>query len=327
MRSAIKNILSTILKIILCFCGTMLILTGIGGIVLCFCAKNSFTVIFCIVFVILFFAVGIVLFYIALRKAQPSKHSVKETLAPSANQLISKVDMPVPPKKSAEKISDSYNETNNIVCNTGEKPTFNNEIPSKTLTESSTDNKCVPLTNDDEIPIHAPDLEMPLSPEDSQHSSNAIETKDSIPSATQYVETDSGIYRADKKSIGDEEVSYLMQIGYEEALQKEGLYRGQPLDLSLMQERDKNKKEYTKIPTYDELSILEPSEVSLCSTDIFFLKYINGLPLKSPFIAQYWYYDYNLNYSEEIKKLVSAGLLTISNVNISKFKVADLKKI
>lgn len=153
-----------------------------------------------------------------------------------------------------------------------------------------------------------------------------IQTK--MPQETRaYVEYENIIRRTDEKPISDEEVPYLMQIGYEKALQKEGMYNGQLLDLSFMQTKDKNKKEYTRIPTYDELSIIEPSESDICPTDILFLKYIDGLCLERPFIAQYWYYDYNLNYSEEIKKLIATGLLTISNININKFKVEELKKI
>lgn len=49
--------------------------------------------------------------------------------------------------------------------------------------------------------------------------------------------------------------------------------------------------------------------------------------LEHPNIAQYWYYEYDINYSIEIKKLISSGLLTISQINLKRFKVDDLKNI
>jgi hypothetical protein len=146
-------------------------------------------------------------------------------------------------------------------------------------------------------------------------------------STIQYIETEDDIFHADSSPISDEEVPYLIQLGYEKSLQKEGLYQGQILDLSFMKERDKNKKEYTSLPTYNELLEVEPVKSSIFSTDIFFLKYIDGLTLENPFIAQYWFYDYNLNYSKEIKKLIANKLLIIQNVNIEKLKIPELKNI
>lgn len=142
-----------------------------------------------------------------------------------------------------------------------------------------------------------------------------------------YVETEKTFYRVDGNSISDNEIPYLMQIGYEKALEKSGLYKGQVLDLSSMQARDKNKKEYTRIPSYEELSIIEPADSQINSIDIAFLKYIDGLTLEKPFIAQYWFYEYNLNYSEEIKKLIAAELLVIQKFNIEKLKMSELKDI
>lgn len=69
-----------------------------------------------------------------------------------------------------------------------------------------------------------------------------LENTTEIPQNIQYVNTGNTIYRADGKSVTDEEVPYLIQVGYEEALKKAGLYNGQVLDQSFMQERDKNKK-------------------------------------------------------------------------------------
>lgn len=154
-----------------------------------------------------------------------------------------------------------------------------------------------------------------------------IQTDTPQTSSIQYIETTNSIYRTDTKPVSDEEVPYLIQVGYEQALQRVGKYNCQTLDLSFMQERDKNKKEYTKIPSYEELSMVKPEKSDIYSTDIFFLKYIDGLRLENPTIAQYWYYDYNLNYSKEIKKLISAGLLIISNIYINKLRVEELKNI
>lgn len=68
-----------------------------------------------------------------------------------------------------------------------------------------------------------------------------------------------------------------------------------------MQERDKNKKEYTRIPTYQELSKVQTCDSYVSLTELLFLNYINGLPLLNPFIAQKWYYEYNLHYTKIYK--------------------------
>lgn len=60
----------------------------------------------------------------------------------------------------------------------------------------------------------------------------AIKDFNSITPSTQYIETGSSIQRVDGKPISDEEVPYLMQLGYEKALQKGGLYTGQSLNTS-----------------------------------------------------------------------------------------------
>ncbi len=146
-------------------------------------------------------------------------------------------------------------------------------------------------------------------------------------SFVQYVETGKTIYRTDGKAITEEEVPYLMQIGYEKALEERGLYNGQILDLSFMDERDKNKKEYTRIPTYQELSEIEPRDSYVSLTELSFLSYINGFPLLNPPIAQKWYYDYNLNYGKTIKNLIANELLTIECANIDRLKVNELKNL
>lgn len=120
---------------------------------------------------------------------------------------------------------------------------------------------------------------------------------------------------------------YLIQVGYEEALKKAGLYNGQVLDQSFMQERDKNKKEYTRIPTYQELSKVQTCDSYVSLTELLFLNYINGIPLLNPFIAQKWYYEYNLHYTKTIINLISNGLLTVEHACIDKLKSDELKAI
>lgn len=157
----------------------------------------------------------------------------------------------------------------------------------------------------------------------------AIKAFNSITPSTQYIETGSSIQRVDGKPISDKEVPYLMQLGYEKALQKGGLYTGQSLNTSSINRDLPEKKVHTAMPSYQDLCniSLTPIDEPILSTDIFFLKYLDGRILEHPDIAQYWYYDYGLNYSVEIKKLVSAGLLTITNINLKKLKVVDLKNI
>lgn len=145
---------------------------------------------------------------------------------------------------------------------------------------------------------------------------------------TEYVQDGNVIYRADGKKISDEEVPYLMQLGYEESLRQTGQYNGEVLDTSFVVQSLAKKKNATIIPTYQEI-INFPTNCSskILSTDIFFLKYIDGRSVENANIAQYWYYEYGLNYANELKKLYSSDMLRISNVNISKLKVVDLKNI
>lgn len=153
-----------------------------------------------------------------------------------------------------------------------------------------------------------------------------VTTNNALP---QYIETDSTIQRADGKPFSDEEVPYLMQLSYEKALRREGIYNGEILDIPDIN-RDLPKKRFqTAIPSYQELCDISPTtnSATILSTDIFFLKYLDGRTLEHPDIAQYWYYDYSLNYSDEIKKLISTGLLTVTNINLEKLKVDDLKNI
>lgn len=144
---------------------------------------------------------------------------------------------------------------------------------------------------------------------------------------SQYIQTEHGIQRADGKPFTDEEVPYLIQIGYEKLTGKRDL-----LDFSDQKMMDKDKKEFTRIPSYVELSQTKAHKYPLTSTDIYFLKYINGLVLEDlldykVYIAQYWYYDYGINISEELKKLFATGLLSFSFFNINKLRVDELKSI
>lgn len=143
----------------------------------------------------------------------------------------------------------------------------------------------------------------------------------------QYIHTENGIQRVDGKPFTDEEVPYLIQIGYEKVTGRRDL-----LDFSYQEMMDKDKKEFTRIPSYSELLQTKAHKYPLSSTDIYFLKYVNGVVLEDllsqkKFIAQYWYYDYGINITEELKKLFATGLLTFSFFNINKLKVEELKNI
>ncbi|MBQ2801691.1 MAG: SAP domain-containing protein [Lachnospiraceae bacterium] len=164
-------------------------------------------------------------------------------------------------------------------------------------------------------------------PSNSQRTTNEPEVE--IPSATDvYIEDNNyGIRHADNSPITDEDVPYLIQLGYEEAMRKHGFSNVEMLDLSHIDEMNKNKRQYTALPTFDELASIIHKTSDITSTDIFFLKYLDGRTLETPDIAQYWYYEYNLNYSNEIKKLISNNLLVLENVNIQKLKVDELKEV
>ena len=146
-------------------------------------------------------------------------------------------------------------------------------------------------------------------------------------SGISYIEDDKTISRTDGNEITDDEIPYLMQIGYETALEKNGGYNGEVLDISFIEEKDTNKKEYTKIPTYEDLSTIQHCESYVSLVEVSFLNYINGFPLKNPIIAQKWYYEYNLNYTKTIINLISNGLLTVEHACIDKLKSDELKAI
>lgn len=280
-------------KVVLCIMGTIFALSGIGGILGCTVALNVPTVIFFIIFSVVFFALGIVCFHSALKK-----HTI-----------------PIP--------EDANSQTDNC-CQTTDFVATENTLPDN-VEEMHTN--CVPL----EMPaanekVGLADAEE-MTVEDQASDAHKNASSDTPP--VSYIEDGSSIYRTDGKPISDEEVPYLMQLGYEEALQKKGLYKGQLLDLSFVNKDLQRKKAFTAMPSYEDLCNIPVTydTSALMSTDIFFLKYIDGRTLENPNIAQYWYYDYGLNYSDEIKKLISAGLLKITNINLTNFKVEDLKNI
>lgn len=200
----------------------------------------------------------------------------------------------------------------------------NVEVSSKTLNEHVLENS--PSYSQTNLEIPNTYLQETITPNKNLNE-HILENTTEIPQNIQYVNTGNTIYRADGKSITDEEVPYLIQVGYEEALKKAGLYNGQVLDQSFMQERDKNKKEYTRIPTYQELSKVQTCDSYVSLTELLFLNYINGLPLLNPFIAQKWYYEYNLHYTKTIINLISNGLLTVEHACIDKLKSDELKAI
>lgn len=157
---------------------------------------------------------------------------------------------------------------------------------------------------------------------------NPTTEKEISSSSDQYITLGNSIVHTDNSPITDEEIPYLMQLGYEESLRQTGQYNGEVLDASFVVQSLAEKKNATIIPAYQEIINFPTNRSSnIFSTDIFFLKYINGRSVENANIAQYWYYEYGLNYANELKKLYSSDILRISNVNISKLKVADLKNI
>ncbi|QEY33710.1 hypothetical protein FL966_00780 [Caproiciproducens galactitolivorans] len=87
----------------------------------------------------------------------------------------------------------------------------------------------------------------------------------------------------------------------------------------------------------DILCRFNPHDLRLCpesaephfnSVELAFLKYIDGTSIKAFAPAQYWYYEYGLNYKAEIAKFISAGLLLISPLNdIEKKTIPQLKEV
>ena len=81
----------------------------------------------------------------------------------------------------------------------------------------------------------------------------------------------------------------------------------------------------SEIAAFDPYSVELSKEVDpgLNSIEKGFLKKISGQPVVNPFVAGYWYYEYNLRYQDVITKLLSFGYLGISN----EFESAKYMKI
>lgn len=172
-------------KVVLCIMGTIFALSGIGGILGCTVALNVPTVIFFIIFSVVFFALGIVCFHSALKK-----HTI-----------------PIP--------EDANSQTDNC-CQTTDFVATENTLPDN-VEEMHTN--CVPL----EMPaanekVGLADAEE-MTVEDQASDAHKNASSDTPP--VSYIEDGSSIYRTDGKPISDEEVTHLMQSGYEEALQSE----------------------------------------------------------------------------------------------------------
>lgn len=277
--------------------------------------------------------------YICFKKPQYRNNVITSTQSQNANNgndivstfaatsqeiLHNNADIP---KTTEESVKYLGPRDNTIIVQTDEQNISNEEI-----SHNVTLNKPQPAHNPDITPVTSQEIQQ-----------NSIYHKETTDKVTGYVTTENIITRTDEKEISDKDIPYLMQIGYENALKEQGLYIGQTLDTSFIQEQNRKKSIYTTIPSYEELYSIERKKPktnlvnlrkepesnasNINSIDLQFLKYINGLTVEKPFIAQYWFYDYNVNYSETIKKLITNDLLCIKNINIKKFKVDELKNI
>lgn len=76
-------------------------------------------------------------------------------------------------------------------------------------------------------------------------------------------------------------------------------------------------------------NILETDTKPLTSIEKSFLKYIIGENIYEPYIATYWTYEYNINYSYLISKFFNMDYLKISNYieDLTKLTVSELKEI
>lgn len=78
----------------------------------------------------------------------------------------------------------------------------------------------------------------------------------------------------------------------------------------------------------EALTLLENPPKTLDAVEKAFLKYIDGSLVSTFSPAQYWYYDYGLNYKEEIRKFLSMRLVKISSTGgLDKRTVSELKEI
>lgn len=85
------------------------------------------------------------------------------------------------------------------------------------------------------------------------------------------------------------------------------------------------------IAKFDPYSASQNKEVpeSLNSIEKYFLKSMIGQPIKNPEVCAYWFYEYSLDYSDTIKKLLSMRYLKIGGKEncLSSMTVAELKEI
>lgn len=86
----------------------------------------------------------------------------------------------------------------------------------------------------------------------------------------------------------------------------------------------------------DKLKRLDPKKVDLSnfkerhltSTELYFLKYLDGVNVNDPNIAGYWTHEYNINYADVLKQYLGQGLLVVSDEkDLHYFKVVELKQI
>lgn len=158
-----KSFLVVLGKIFAYLWATIFILSSIGGIIMCTAATDTITLILCIVFSILFFIIGILLFYVASKKIKN-------------------------PAKECNCANDSRNSTQFIVAEKG-----------TTLLRSA----------------------VKKQPEKHSCEQNTVAEK-IIPSfSSQYIEDGNTFVHTDESPITDEEIPYLIQLGYEKAVQDE----------------------------------------------------------------------------------------------------------
>lgn len=298
-----KNLLIIMIRICSFLFGCFLIFCGIGGIFATFDSFDTIT----IIFTILFFTCGVFLVYIALkRKKSKTQNNISENQMVDSNYLNKGTN-----NIHQQNLDVSSQVTDNNISTDNCHATQTSFYDSLAAEEDRVRNELIQQSYSS----------------DSQRSTTAPEVEVPSPSDVYIEDSHHNISHADNSPFTDEELPYIIQLGYEEEMRKHGFSNVEMLDLSYLDEMNKDKKEYTALPTFDELASIthEPSEIT--STDIFFLKYIDGRTLEAPNIAQYWYYEYNLNYSTEIKKLISNDLLVLENVNIQKLKVDELKDI
>ena len=64
------------------------------------------------------------------------------------------------------------------------------------------------------------------------------------------------------------------------------------------------------------------------SIELNLLKYLDGLEVENPNIAEYWTYEYNINREKLVKQFIAQGLMILDDKkDFDKLKVAELKQI